>query len=157
LGGSVIADSYDGLNARWLLTNVKCIPSDGPITVTVTADGTDSKSATITADNTDPELRIIQPEKGLYLFNMRLIRFSRIIIFGSITIELDTGDNTGISRAEYFIDDSLKTTIFEEPFEWRMRQRLMGKHTIQVSVYDLAGNTASESITATIYNLFGSR
>jgi len=38
LGNSVVADSFDGFTATWMLTNVGCTPSDGPITVIVTID-----------------------------------------------------------------------------------------------------------------------
>ena len=76
---------------------------------------------------------------------------------GPITIELDTDDNSGVQKADFYVDDELRETSVENPFEWYMNLRLLGKHTLQVIVYDHAGNTKSESMTATIYNFFGSR
>jgi hypothetical protein len=152
---NVYADSFDGFTARWMLTGVTCNPSDGPITVTVTADNVHSNSATITADNTDPEVSIVKPETGLYLFNRKFLPLPRTVIFGPITIEINAADNAGISKAEYYIDGDLKTTTIEEPFDWYMNLKLRRDHTLKIIVYDHAGNAVSEEMTATIYNLFG--
>jgi hypothetical protein len=153
--GTMIADSFDGFTALWTLTNVDCNPSDGPIMVTVTADRINSNSATITADNTVPELSIIKPENGLYLFNKKLLPIARTIIIGPITIEIDADDNSGISEAEFYVDDVLKATVTEEPFDWHMNIKLRGQHTLKIIAYDHAGNTRSETKTVTVFNLFG--
>ena len=49
-GSNVPADEFDGLTAIWSIENVECTPSNGEITVTVSADG-DSNSDTINAEN----------------------------------------------------------------------------------------------------------
>jgi len=60
LGGAVDAGptTYDGTTATWVLGSVTCTPSDGTVTVTVTAvdahGNTGSGSDTIEADNTPP-------------------------------------------------------------------------------------------------------
>jgi len=62
LGGAASASpdpgSYDGTTATWTISGVTCTPSDGTVTVTVTATdpigNTDDGSDTIIADNTAP-------------------------------------------------------------------------------------------------------
>ena len=89
------------------------------------------------------------------MFNRKFLPLPRTVIIGAITIEINAEDTAGISKAEYYIDDTLKTTTIEEPFDWYMNLKLRRDHTIKIVVYDHAGNTKSESMTATIYNLFG--
>jgi len=143
--GTVIADSYDGFTATWTLTNVQCTPSDGTITATVTASDIDSNSATITADNINPELNIYKPTNGLYFFNTRLLPLSRTIIIGAITIELDTDDNNGIDRAEFYIDNELIETVTDDPFEWYTNLP-KGQLRLEVKVIDYAGNKAVQTV-----------
>jgi hypothetical protein len=154
LGTSFFADSFDGHTARWLVTDVSCNPSDGLITVTITADG-ESNSATITADNNAPEVTIIKPDSGLYLFNTRLLPIAKTVIVGPITIEISADDNSGTSTVEFYVDDDRKATITEEPFDWYLNLRLLGEHTLKAVVFDGAGNTATAEQTATIWNIFG--
>jgi hypothetical protein len=150
--GTLPADSYNGLIATWTINSVTC--NEGPITVKVRAEN-DRKDATITADNTLPELNIVKPEKeGLYLFGMRLLPLRKTVLIGKMTIDIEAEDNYGISKAEYYIDDTLKATT-DEPFDWEMNLKLMGQHTLKIILYDHAGNVKSESKTVTIYNLFG--
>jgi len=103
--GMSTADSYNGFEAVWTVENLNSL-GDGEITITVNANDV-TGSDTIIADNTDPELTIEKPLNGLYFFNIRLLPLARTIIIGSITIELETDDNNGIDRAEFYIDDEL--------------------------------------------------
>ena len=112
-------------------------------------------SATITADNTVPELSIIKPENGLYLFNRRFLPLGRTIIFGPITIEIDADDTSGISKVEFYVDNELEETVIDDPFDWYMNLRLLRKHNLKIIAYDHAGNTATESKDITVYNFFG--
>jgi hypothetical protein len=155
LGTSVVADSFDGFTATWTLNNVECNPSDGTITVTVYASDIDSNSATIIADNTNPEITIEKPVNGLYLFNTKILPISRTIIIGSIDIELDLDDLGGIDTVEFYIDDELEMTTYNEPFDWHMNKRTIGQHELKFIVYDNAGNSNSNSHMVKLYILFG--
>jgi parallel beta-helix repeat protein len=154
-GTSVPADSFDGLTATWDLTNVICTPSDGPITITVTA-GDESNTATITADNTLPELTVIKPENALYFFNAKLFALNKPIIIGAITLEATADDSSGVQKTEIYIDDELKETLTGGS-EWYMNLRLMGRHTLKIVAYDNAGNINEYTQTVMIYNLFGDK
>jgi hypothetical protein len=147
------ADHWDGYTAHWLVTSIRC-PDDGEITVTVYADGI-SNSATITADNNGPQISIVKPDAGLYLFNRKFLPISNTIILGPITFEIDATDTSGISKVEYYIDNDLKAVVEEEPFNWYMNLKLLGTHKLEIKVFDLAGNTNVAEMFATIWNLFG--
>jgi hypothetical protein len=157
LGGGVntIADGFDGYTASWTLEDVACHPSDGTITVEVKLDNENSKTATITADNTDPETVFIKPVDGLYFFNSKLLPLGRTIIIGGITVEVEGIDNSGVAYAEFYLDGELQTTISEEYLEWYMNFKLRGTHTIEVIIYDYAGNSASISKDMKVFNFFG--
>jgi PKD repeat protein len=155
-GTSVPADSFNGLTATWNVDDVECTPSDGPITITVTAtdsaSSTDSNTITITADNTPPELYVIKPENALYFREKKLFPLKRPIILGPMTLEVNADDSSGIRNIEYYIDDELKE--FTDNY---MNQRLLGRHTLKIIVYDNARNIKSESKPITIFNLFGTK
>ena len=157
-GTNVPADSFDGFTAIWTIDDVVCNPSDGPITITVTAnDGatTDSNTATIIADNFIPELNVITPDNALYFFGKRLFALNKPIIIGAITLEVTAKDfSSGLQKTEIYIDDELKET-FGQSSEWYMNLRLMGRHTLKIVALDNAGNVNEYSQTVIIYNPFG--
>jgi hypothetical protein len=147
------ADHWDGYTAHWIVTNIRT--TDGPITVTITADGI-SNSATITADNNAPEVTIIKPDAGLYLFNRKFLPIGSTIIIGPITIEIDAVDTSGINKVEFYIDGQLEAIIEEEPFDWYMNLRLLGTHKLEIKVFDHAGNANVADMFAAFWNFFGS-
>jgi len=151
---SVEATSFDGFTATWTLNNVECTPSDGLITVTVTLDNLYSNSGTITADNTAPELTIDKPNGGLYLFNFRFLPFGKTTVIGPLNVMI-TADDTSVAKAEFSVDGVLLETVQDDPFDWRMNVKTMGQHTLEVMVFDSAGNTVTQSQEVTIYNPFG--
>jgi len=156
--GTVVATSYNGFEVTWTLSNVICNPENGEITVAVDVNGIAMGNGTIFADNNDPELTIYKPENGLYFYNSRLIPFiAKTIIIGPITIELNVDDNFGIDRTEFYLDNELMETDTRSTPEWYMRMKLLGHHSLEIIVYDHAGNTVAEQKMITVYNLFGKR
>jgi len=111
----------------------------------------------VTLDEEDPEVKIIKPISGLYLFNLRLRKFflHRLpLIIGRITIEVDAKDNdTGIRNVEFYINGKLEANITSEPFsfKWTGRRILKHRHTFKVVAFDFAGNNASDEITVRKY------
>jgi len=155
-GNSVTANSYDGFIATWTLSKVKCNPSDGPITITVTV-GDHSKSNIIQSDNSAPGATIIKPTAGVYFLNSKVFPFSRQpLIIGPITMQIDATDTSGVAKVAFYVDDELQQTVNEKPFSWYMSQRLKGTHTLEFIVYDFAGNTKTLSTVANFLNVFGS-
>jgi Tol biopolymer transport system component len=97
-----------------------------------------------------PYLFIEKPTLGYsYVFDreLRQIKPDKCKIFGKITIEVNAYDENGIDRVEFFIDDVLKDTDTESPYEWTWKGFAIGKHTIKATVYDTNGNAASDDIT----------
>lgn len=58
------------------------------------------------------------------------------------TIKVDASDNKGIGKVEYYVNDSLITTITVPPYEYQLNTLNMedGSYTMQVIAYDSEGN-----------------
>ena len=103
-------------------------------------------------DNTPPEVEITSPQKGLYIFDRKILpRFIRpALIIGRITIEANaTDDDSGIERVEFYINGKLKANVTSEPyvFLWkRDRIRLLHIFSIKVVAYDYSGETATDKM-----------
>jgi uncharacterized repeat protein (TIGR01451 family) len=156
LGNNVIANSFDGFTATWMLSNVICNPRDGVINVKVTVktDKVQTKSGTITSDNTAPKVQLTKPMNSLYLFDRRFIPLGRTIIIGKITIEATGLDSNGLDRIDFFIDDELKESITDNPFSWYMHAKLRGDHKITIKGFDPAGNEHSVTKQARFFSFF---
>ena len=100
---------------------------------------------TIETDNSPPTVTITKPQKGLYIFNRKILpRFIRpALIIGSITIEANaTDEDSGIEKVEFYINGKLKGNDTSAPytFEWkRDRIRLIHIFFIKVVAYDYDG------------------
>ena len=74
---------------------------------------------------------------------------------GIITITVTTQDNEGISKVEFFIDDSLVLTDTESPYEyeWNTTYYDNSEHIVKVISYDNVDNsTESEPILLIVLN-----
>ena len=100
-------------------------------------------------DDIPPEVSIITPEKGLYIFGKKILpRFIRpALIIGKITIEANaTDEDSGIERVDFYINGKLKGNDTIAPYEylWKWnRPRLFHIFIIKVVAIDLNGNEAS--------------
>ena len=154
--GSTIADSFDGNTAIWLIQGVKCKPGNGIIAVKILIYGGESNTGIITADNTPPELSITKPRNGLYFLNTRLLPLGKTIVFGPITVQVQTDDTgSGVQRAEFYLNDFLIGTVMSSPFDYYLSQKAKGKQKLTVIVYDQAGNNNIYSTDFIIYNFLG--
>ena len=100
-------------------------------------------------DGTPPTLEVMKPKQGfLYILDKQVSPCFATILFGKITIEVNSVDNTsGISYVQFFIDDVLKATITTSPYSWMWTEKSFFRHTLQVTAYDFAGNNASKQIS----------
>ena len=101
-------------------------------------------------DENKPHVLIEKPLLGFsYIFDgeLRTIKSHKCKIFGKINVEVNAYDEDGIERVEFYIDDVLKSTDAEYPYEWLWNERTFGNHEIKVVAYDTAENTASDNIT----------
>jgi len=83
-------------------------------------------------DTTPPTVSISSPVSGQTVFEV-------------VTISVTTQDNEGVSRVQFFVDDTLLSTDSEFPFEYLCDTTSYpdnSSHVIYVSAYDEAGNCA---------------
>jgi len=76
----------------------------------------------------------------LYIKNKKIIPFLKTIIFGPLSITIEEGN---ISKAEFYIDGSLKDTLTSKPFKWEWNEKAFMKHTLETKIYDKEGNSTS--------------
>lgn len=105
--------------------------------------------------NLPPQVGIEYPKKlRINLFgNARLMTpfWKNTILIGRTTVKAYASDDSKVEKVEFYIDDELKETVTQEPYEWTFRKvsfikHLVRRHTITVMAYDDEGKTASASI-----------
>jgi hypothetical protein len=107
-----------------------------------------SDTAQVTVIAGKPSVTITRPVNGIYLMDARILPYSKPVIIGKITIQVEaTQEPFGIDRVEFYIDDTLKETDTEPPYEWTWSTPAFFTHTIKVIAYDTSGNSASDEIT----------
>ena len=148
-GSSVSPTSYIGNTATWDIYSVVCSPSDGTINVIVNAtdpnDDPSSGVGQIVADNLVPEVDVLRPLPGIYVWNsQRLLPYAYPVVFGEMTVRVDASDSgSGIERVEfyrtYYPDTQLMATIEQNPYEWLWDERAFGFFKIKIIAYDNVG------------------
>jgi len=107
----------------------------------------------VTEDNESPEVHIEKPKEGyLYIFDRALLPIGKTLIIGRITVVVNATDESGIDRVEFYIDDNLKTTDEESPYEWQWSEFAIGNHEIKVVAYDNSGNKAEDRMNVLIFS-----
>jgi len=100
--------------------------------------------------NTTPlSIRIAKPEKAFYFNNKKILTTHTSIIIGSINIEAQVSDKTGVEKVEFYIDEELKATDTTKPYTWVWSEKTFGKHTIRVIAYSKTGGTATDKTVVT--------
>jgi hypothetical protein len=107
----------------------------------------------IEEDNIPPCVKIIKPERALYIFDKKVRKyiFSRIpLIVGTITIEAHAADEaTGIERVDFYWNDNLLGSDTEYPYSYtweKDRIRLIHLFRIKVIAYDNVGLTDGDQM-----------
>lgn len=148
-GNQVPPTSYTANVAKWLVSSIVCHPSNGPVTVTITAiDATGDSSfatASITADNLPPDVLILKPRPGVYILDsMRLLPWPYPFIIGQITIMVNATDaGSGIKEVKFYIGNISKATVTEAPYSWLWDELSTGFYTIKVEAYDAVRHKAT--------------
>ena len=109
-----------------------------------------------TIDLVEPELEIIKPVAGYkYTDNgdtKKQVPSEKAIIYGPINVELYVKDNgSGIKQVDIFIDNKLKKSISEYPYEWYWNSLSIGDHTLIVKAVDFAGNENEKMVDVQAY------
>jgi hypothetical protein len=102
-----------------------------------------------------PFVDITRPkEKSLYIQDKELMTLPKnTVIIGEITIRVNAYSEDGIDKVEFYIDNLLKETIDEEPYDWLWDERTFGMHEIKVVAYDNSGSTIVDEREVIIFNM----
>lgn len=103
-----------------------------------------------------PSISLIEPRGHLYFGDREIISLpgDKTIVLGAITVKAQTASELGIEKVEFYVDNELKETLTEEPYQWLWDETAFSTHTIKVTAYDIiTGNTATDEQTVWIFNL----
>jgi len=76
------------------------------------------------------------------------------IVKGTVTISVLALDDSGIAKVEIYIDNKLKTSMSNSPYDyaWSTRSLKDGSHSIRAVAYDQFANHASATTTVQVLN-----
>jgi len=96
----------------------------------------------------DIDICIVKPlEKAFYFGNIHLFNTPRnTIIIGYIDIIVNATALLGIEKVEFFINNKIKMTDFEEPYIFTWISLIPFKYIIKAIAYDNYGNWKSVEI-----------
>ena len=107
-----------------------------------------------TQDNTPPSIKIIKPDKGLYMNNRKImpLPLNISIVIGEITVEVEASDDIAVAKVEFYLDDELKHTNHTAPYYWELNETIFGLHKLKAMAYDFARHITKdeEKIVAVI-------
>jgi len=118
---------------------------DGLHVVAATATGLDRGSATRTAtvsfDNSAPEAALDSPSDGA-------------LLSGLVRATGTASDAVGLAEVRLALDGTVMTTCTASPcaLDWDTTRSSGGRHTMEVSATDLAGNGAASTVTVEVDN-----
>jgi hypothetical protein len=76
------------------------------------------------------------------------------VIIGEISVEAYvTNEGYDIERVEFFIDDELKATDYECPYEYMWDEKTIGQRTLKAIAYDIDEKEIKDEIGVLIFNL----
>lgn len=81
---------------------------------------------------------------------------SDLVLTGTVNVEIDATDNTGIAFVSFYIDGNLHYTFTSKPYIYLLdtTQLSDGIHVFEAFAYDEAGNVSNASISVTVKNTF---
>ncbi len=111
--------------------------------------------------NQPPGVGISIPVKGKWHFwgrpLFKPLFGNNTILIGKTTITAIAEDDSNIEKVEFYINENLKSTVYQEPYEWSLKRVAFIKHyrryTITVKAYDDTGKTATTSIDVKSFRL----
>jgi chitinase len=99
-------------------------------------------ASTPPADSTSPVVAISSPA-------------ANATVNGTVTVSVSATDNVGVSRVEFYVNNSLQATDTASPysFSWNTASLANGPYTLSAKAYDAAGNVGQATVvTATVNN-----
>lgn len=96
------------------------------------------------------------PREGyLHIFGREILPtiYGNTVIIGKITVGVDAYSVHNMEKVEFYVDDELRFTDYEAPYEWLWDEAVFFRHKIKVIAYDKVGNRASAEIRVCIFNI----
>lgn len=149
-----LPDSFDGTNAEWIITSVQCEISNGIVSFEINVDNLVQEQIHVTVDSIAPQIEIKDPIPGIYLFKKKIFPTEKIIIIGSIPVNIEASDNYVVSHVRISIEDRYEVQIDSPPWSTTIMENLFGNFDILIEVFDEAGNSDSRVFSVLAYNLF---
>jgi hypothetical protein len=99
-------------------------------------------------DNHDPALEVISPGDGIYIKDIYRFPFFMPIVFGPITIQVNTTDESGIEKVLFYVDDMVhpKAEVLSPPYQFTFDEISFHTHKIMIRSYDIAGRSSEQEI-----------
>lgn len=98
------------------------------------------KTIEFTISNINFNLKITNPDYGLYLFGNQFLYIQKTILIGAITVEATLtpyGESpTAVEYVDFIVDDEIKATVESAPFEWNWDYMSFGPHTLKIVAYN---------------------
>ena len=97
-----------------------------------------------------PSIEITNPKEGYFHFRDKPL-FSlnnKTIVYGPTNIKVNVTPGTVVEKIEFYINDKLEKNLTREddPYEYKWTPTRCGRYTIKTVVYDIAGQSATDSI-----------
>jgi hypothetical protein len=104
-----------------------------------------------------PIVSLENPKKG-YLYiggrEISIIPLDITIIIGDISVKATASDETSnVTKVEFYVDDELKHTTTEQPYEWLWSETIYLIHLLKVKAYNESGNSETAELRLLIFNI----
>jgi fibronectin type 3 domain-containing protein len=144
-GVTVIGGARADSTGHWSATTSTL--ADGNYVVTAAAFDTAgnksplSMSVPLTIDGTAPTGPITSPSDGA-------------TVAGTVNVGVNAADNVGVSKVDFQVDGTTKSTDTASPwtYAWNSASVANGTHTLTAVTTDLAGSTATSTVTVNVQN-----
>ncbi|UCF12436.1 MAG: hypothetical protein JSW06_10435 [Thermoplasmatales archaeon] len=106
-------------------------------------------------DTTPPIVKLVKPDKELYINNKAIRGLSTPTIIGGIDVIAEVSDNeSGIKMVNFYIDGQLRDTVYDPPYKWTWNEKKFLGHNVKIEAYDNNNNRAEDSDSVFIFNFF---
>jgi parallel beta-helix repeat protein len=122
-------------------------------------DTSDAAFSIVGESHPGPEVNLVKPRMGYFYFfddqRGRLFPTNAFVI-GQITVEVEATSSLGIEKVEFYIDDELVSTQYDDEdnvYKWEWDEVVLFYHLVTIIAYDMSGQIGQDSIGITIFNL----
>jgi hypothetical protein len=108
----------------------------------------------IKIDYITPNVEIISPKPGLYIFDRKIpIPINKTIVIGDFTFEAIAFDNvSGVYKVSFYLNDIWLSDLTEEPYKIHCNIRHSGNARLRVVAEDYPMNEAEDTLDFVYYN-----